>query len=306
MRGKSRNQSINRIVHSYLHMSGRVELLCAHCIYYFFLSVSLFLSFLHSARRSGHPVTWTLPVAGALVGYVTNYIAIKFIFEPAEPVSICGGVFEVQGMFESRQVEVSEEFGDFMQHRVLTAAALLQDLARGGSDGDLYQFLRRQLPYPIPHAVVLAAVEGIHKIAHDPVQYADVHAYINDRLDVRNTLAARLKLLSPTEFEDLLHPVFQEDEATLIATGGVLGFCAGALQTQLGWGGRHALPRAVGTIIFTLLASVCFYLEQEYAVATEAPLASDATEGRPPQLRRRETVVRRRRTNTVIVPEKDA
>lgn len=60
---------------------------------------------------AAHPAAWTLPAAGALVGYVTNWIAIHMIFEPAEPVKVLG-LFEVQGLFESRQVEVSDEFGD--------------------------------------------------------------------------------------------------------------------------------------------------------------------------------------------------
>lgn len=112
--------------------------------------------------------------------------------------------------------------------------------------------------------------------------------YVNERLDIRETLARRLKKLSTTEFEDLLHPVFQEDEVTLIATGGVLGFGAGALQTKLGWGGPSAVPRAMGTIVLTLVSSMCFYLHQKYEAQQDPPLASKER----PHLRRRETVLR--------------
>ena len=41
---------------------------------------------------------------GALVGYVTNWIALKWIFEPLNPVSV--GPFVLQGMFLKRQLEV--------------------------------------------------------------------------------------------------------------------------------------------------------------------------------------------------------
>ena len=241
---------------------------------------------------AAHPASWTLPAAGALVGYVTNWIAIHMIFEPAEPVEVFGGLLEIQGMFESRQVEVSDEFGDFMQKRVLTASDLLKDLSVGGQDGELFKFLRRHLPYPIPTEILVAAVDGIAKIASDPIKYADVHKYVNEQLDIRETLSRRLKKLSPTEFEDLLHPVFQEDEITLIATGGVLGLAAGGLQTQLGWGGANAVPRAIGTILFTLSSSLLFYFEQEYNLDHDEPLASKER----PQLRRRRTVVRRSTT----------
>jgi hypothetical protein len=248
----------------------------------------LLLGLAQMAAWAAHPAAWTLPAAGALVGYITNWIAIHMIFEPAEPVPIFGGLLEIQGLFESRQVEVSDEFGDFMQKRVLTAASLLHDMASGGDDGALFQFLRRHLPYPIPSQILSAAVAGIADIAADPLQYPELHSYVNERLDIRNTLARRLKTLSPIEFEDMLHPVFQEDEITLIATGGVLGFIAGAMQTKLGWGGPKAVPRAIGTIVVTLAASLGFYIHQKYEGQLDEPLASDERQ----HLRRRETIVR--------------
>ena len=233
------------------------------------------------------PAFWTLPVAGALVGYVTNWIAIKLLFEPAEPVSI-GGLFVLQGLFESRQVEVSDEFGNFMNRRVLNSQSLLRDLADGEGEGDLFKFMRRHLPYPIPEHILLAAVAAIDDIANNPEKYPEVHAYVTQQLDIEETLARRLKKLSPTEFEDLLHPVFQEDEAILIATGGVLGLVAGALQTRLGWGGAGAAKKALATIIFTLASSLGFYAHQKYEEVTDEPLVSTER----PHLHRHESIIR--------------
>ena len=169
------------------------------------------------------PMSWTLPAAGALVGYATNWIAIKLLFEPAEPYNVGIGdldLFVVQGLFESRQIEVSDEFANFMNRRVLNSTSLLTDLANGGNQGDLFHFLRRHLPYPIPEHVLSAAVSAIADVAANPIHYPEVHSYVSHQLDIEKTLARRLKLLSPTEFEDMLHPVFQEDEITLIARVG--------------------------------------------------------------------------------------
>lgn len=49
---------------------------------------------------------WTLPAGGAVVGYITNWLAIKLIFEPVDPVRI--GPFVLQGLFLKRQDEVRE------------------------------------------------------------------------------------------------------------------------------------------------------------------------------------------------------
>lgn len=49
-----------------------------------------------------------MPLAGFLVGYLTNFLALKMIFEPIFPVYVCGIKF--QGLFLQRQREVSKEF----------------------------------------------------------------------------------------------------------------------------------------------------------------------------------------------------
>ncbi|KAL7470499.1 hypothetical protein ACHAXS_010747 [Conticribra weissflogii] len=220
------------------------------------------------------PRAWTLPVAGALVGYVTNLIAIKLLFDPAEPVQV--GPFVVQGLFESRQVEVSDEFGNFMAHRVLNPGRLLESLARDGDEGELHSFLRTQLPYPHP----------------------ELHKYMASALDVESTLAHRLKLMSPTDFEDLLHPVFQEDEAILIAVGGVLGAAAGLLQTRLGWGGPGATVKAVFTLLTVSVSSWGYFFFKEF-VETPEELVIEEEE----VILRPVVNIRRRNTLIKVQPE---
>ena len=43
-------------------------------------------------------------------------MAIKLIFDPVEPVQV--GPFVFQGLFEKRQLEVSQEFSEFLADRV--------------------------------------------------------------------------------------------------------------------------------------------------------------------------------------------
>mmetsp|Transcript_24961 Transcript_24961/g.42220 ORF Transcript_24961/g.42220 Transcript_24961/m.42220 type:complete len:222 (+) Transcript_24961:112-777(+) len=57
-----------------------------------------------------------------------------------------------------------------------------------------------------------------------------LHSYINATMRLEETLIERMNTLTPTEFERILHPVFEEDEMTLIVAGGILGFTAGAMQ----------------------------------------------------------------------------
>lgn len=251
------------------------------------------LGLFQMALWAAAPRPWTLPVAGALVGYITNWVAIKLLFEPAEAVQV--GPFVLQGLFERRQVEVSDEFGNFLGQRVLQSHNILDALSAGGDNGPFYDFLRRQLPYPIPAHILSAAVKAVQETALHPEAYPELHRYVTQRLDISKTLSSRLKGLKSTEFEDLLHPVFQEDEITLIVTGGILGAVAGMLQTRLGWGGTNGVRRAVLTIIGTLAASATFFFNYHGAEADEkiieVPTLLEPILA-PLLLRRKNTVVR--------------
>jgi len=180
------------------------------------------------------PSDWTLPVGGALVGYITNWVAIKLIFDPVEPTPI--GPFVMQGLFEKRQVEVSTEFSEFLAERVLTSPQLIDEIASGGFKNDFRKMVASSVPGIVPESVVDAAVGAFRKLAQEPRTHV-FHTYVDERLGLQETLNERLCLLSSAEFENLLHPVFQEDELTLVLAGGVLGAVAGAFQAFMGWAG---------------------------------------------------------------------
>merc|ERR1712039_229176 len=54
--------------------------------------------------------------------------------------------------------------------------------------------------------------------------------YIGKVTDIEKNNSRALQDMPPNEFEDLLHPVFQEDEWILILLGGILGAIVGMGQ----------------------------------------------------------------------------
>ena len=58
----------------------------------------------------------------------------------------------------------------------------------------------------------------------------DRHEYSDDALGLKELMRERMALMTPSEFERVLHPIFEQDELTLIVSGAVLGALAGFAQ----------------------------------------------------------------------------
>ena len=76
----------------------------------------------NSVAALTHFVTywWLLPVLGVVVGYVTNWVALWMIYEPAEPLRI--GPFRIQGLFVKRQPEVADVYARIVADEIVTVA----------------------------------------------------------------------------------------------------------------------------------------------------------------------------------------
>ena len=69
-----------------------------------------------------------------------------------------------------------------------------------------------------------------------PQELPRLHGYVDGTLGLKETLKKNLRRLTPQEFERVLHPVFEEDELTLIFVGAVLG--GGVGWAQAWWDAR--------------------------------------------------------------------
>ena len=177
-----------------------------------------------------YEMPWTLAAGGAVVGYLTNLIALKLIFEPIEPTRI--GPFMVQGMFLRRQHEVSAEFADCMTEKLLASETLWDGILTGPGAGKFRELLEaRTAAFMGGAAAVLYGGDHPTEFAGGwwrqlerrvsgrvmellPTELPLIHGYVDDTLGLRETLKVNLRKLSPAEFEQVLHPVFQEDELT--------------------------------------------------------------------------------------------
>ncbi|HVW44295.1 MAG TPA: DUF445 domain-containing protein [Amycolatopsis sp.] len=185
---------------------------------------------------------WVLPIFGGCIGLFTDWLAIKLIFVPRNPVRV--GRWTLQGKFQRRRAEVARQYGELIAREVLTWPNLLDTILRGPRSDQLVVMVRRVVakavdeqagrlvsatigPARLREMKEAAAARTLERLP-DTVRHAET--YLTEAMDVANMVEMRMLALTPVEYEGLLRPAFRQEEWKLIAVGGVIGFVVGELQ----------------------------------------------------------------------------
>jgi len=187
------------------------------------------------------PQWWVLPFFGFIVGTLTNWIAIQLIFTPVEPMKV--GPFVFQGLFLKRQNEISREFSRVFTEEILTVNEVTDTLLYGKRSDRTMSLLRSRISDIMENNLITQLVT---QVAVGPEGYADlkdaalekvIHTtgiLVEDSkfsqaqaLAVQTMLHQRISSQPPAEFQDIIRPIFHEDEWILVAIGGALGALAG-------------------------------------------------------------------------------
>ena len=205
-----------------------------------------------------YPLWWILPLFGLLVGYLTNVIALKVIFEPLEPIKI--GPYKLQGLFLKRQEEVARVLCRITTQEVITINNILHAMLTGPKSERSKKMIQSHIRKSIDETTgwgvmgvgtpLTRAFMGTQSYIDLKYRAADMAVSIaKDELShnqafsegqheiIERLLRTRMESLSSSEFQEILRPAFKEDEWKLICVGAVLGLAAGFLQLFAVFGG---------------------------------------------------------------------
>lgn len=191
---------------------------------------------------------WFLPAAGLVIGYATNWLALKLIFFPEKRIKI--GPVVLQGLFIKRQEDVSAEYAQIVAREIMTSRNIFNSILHGPSSQRLMDLVQTYVERTVDGAVgenkewvtILAGskrYERIKNIATSGViedlriAVAQIYNYTETALDMEETMRERMSALPAEEFAGFLRPVFQEDELKLILVGAFLGMLAGLAQLYI-------------------------------------------------------------------------
>ena len=190
-----------------------------------------------------------LPIFGGCIGLLTDWLAIKLIFVPREPIRLTERL-TLQGKFQRRRAEVAHQYGELIARDVLTVENLVDATVSGPRSDRTRAMIHTMVAEAVDEQARLArpligSAAGGRRLAE--VKYAattravaeledtirPARGYLTEAMDVANIVEQRMLQLTPMQFEQLLRPAFRQDEWKLITVGGVIGFVVGELQVLL-------------------------------------------------------------------------
>lgn len=191
---------------------------------------------------------YLIPFISAFIGWFTNWIAIKMLFHPKNPVKVLG--ITIQGIFPKRQQQFAQKLG------VLVATELLHfnDIASKLKDPKQLEtvtpyieehidtFLRVKLQEKLPVVSMFIGDSTIGKLKEGMMEeingllpevigkYAD---NLSEKLDVERMVTEKVANFSSDKLEEILTAIMSREFRFVEIIGGVLGFIIGLIQIFL-------------------------------------------------------------------------
>lgn len=185
------------------------------------------------------------PVICALIGWFTNFLAVKMLFHPHKPIKI--GPFTIQGIFPKRQKELALRLGEMIERELISHT----DIKNVIHDPDFIDkhkdvvleyldvFFREKLTSLHPmvgmflNDETMKTVKGMLSKELDemlPRLIETTSAQLECKLDFKCIVQDKVECFSMEQLESILFSIMKKEFKFIEVIGGILGFIIGLIQ----------------------------------------------------------------------------
>lgn len=199
----------------------------------------------------GAPDLWTwltIPAIGGLIGWSTNWLAVKMIFRPLRPVRVLG--LRVQGLVPRRQQELARAIGRVVGTHLVEHQDIVKSLDQFDLGAVLGSVLDRGLAPKLAELRSLPLIGGFLTEArvtdikasfaaailqHKGVVLAEIERGFEQGLDVPRLVEEKVAAFPMDKLERLILDVASRELRAIVVLGGLLGVLIGLLQVVFLW-----------------------------------------------------------------------
>ena len=188
------------------------------------------------------------PLMGALIGWGTNYLAVKMLFHPRRRIHF--GPFGIQGVFPNRQEAFARKLGQLVSSELFTVAEVTTRLESFATSPEAldqlvqrlqaaaWDRLQEQAPlltYVLKPShlrqILLGCLPEIKKVLQELTD--SLSRQLQRDLDVHQIVEDKIAAFSVEKLENVVMAIMRRELRAIEIMGGVIGFLVGMLQTLI-------------------------------------------------------------------------
>ena len=197
---------------------------------------------------TGSIIIYTLPIVGAILGWFTNYIAIKMLFRPRKPKKFL--FWTIQGIFPKRQEKIASQIGQMVAQELFSIEDIKEKIADPANINTIAEKINSKIDayfntgfhgnFPLINTLIPSAVKDkikgeITKQIHNyaPSFIDEYTESLGSKLNIEEMISSKISALEPEKLEELLLMVMKQELKFIEYVGAVIGFIIGLIQALL-------------------------------------------------------------------------
>ena len=189
-----------------------------------------------------------LPLIAALIGWATNYLAIKMLFHPREPKKILG--LSIQGVFPKRQNQIAEKLGTLVANELFSMKDIGQRIEELSTQPEameevgkrIEKTIRGKLISAFPMLSMFLSDDMIEKVTNlfkgeledfIKASASGLALKMEESIDVEALVREKVRTFSSDKVEELLIGFMEQEFRFIEKIGAVIGFIIGCVQVAL-------------------------------------------------------------------------
>lgn len=186
----------------------------------------------------------SIPIISGLIGWLTNWLAVRMIFRPRRAVRILG--FEIIGLIPKRRSDLARKIGETVEQELLSHRDIEQAVNNPAFHSEIGRVLRVKidefmlkylgsnpliamfLTGEVASSIKEALVSEIEKMIPQTLEM--VLGKLEDRLDFKHIVQSKIEQFELEKLETIIHSIAARELKAIEILGGVLGFAVGLVQ----------------------------------------------------------------------------
>ena len=186
---------------------------------------------------------------GALIGWITNYLAIKMLFRPYKEINIFG--FKIQGLIPKRKKEIAVNIAETIDRELLSikdVTSTLDSLDISDEidlivDDIVDKKIKVEILEKFPMAALFLNESMINKIkvhVKNSIDENKEHFFevmvekLEDKIDFKEIIKEKIEDFSLEEMERIVTDIAKKELKHIEIVGAILGALIGCVQVLIG------------------------------------------------------------------------